>query len=533
VSTDGSTGDGTQLDGGLPPGGAPPPAPAALNPTRWSSIVSGAISSNATLRTGNAVTYLIDGPAAFSAMLNAINSTANSEHYIYLLGWQLVDDVSLDPTATPAGGAASNTFHDLMTTASARGVQIRVMLWKQYQGINKPQVDFINTLSTGAAILDNETSSTILGAHHQKVLVVKGSNGLVGFCGGIDINSDRVAWGTPPAAAAPAYSSSGGLSSGTADPAATVSASGSSGGAGAPLHDVHSQVIGPAAWDLLLTFIRRWQHHPDSASIDTSKGALLGGSEPVPAPVTTPSSTGNSCSVAIARTFTPVTPGTSVPKERDIQALLLAAIANAQRFIYMEEQYLINPDATAALNKAITSLQHLTILIAGSEISDLPCKWFLRQQFINAVTAGLSASDAAKVRVFRRVTPPPSTPANYGTHTYVHAKTWVFDDELAVIGSANCNRRGWQSDSEANAFIFDDADPAAGALTFAQMLRCDLWAEHLGLPASSLTDGIASASNWTAASTTASVMPYDPAGGSDSSLLPCSTLQDLIDPPSP
>lgn len=506
--------------------------PAALDPTRWSSIISGAISSNATLRPGNAVTYLIDGPATFSAMLAAINSATTSEHYVYLLGWQLVDDVSLDPSATPAGGAASNTFRDLMAAASARGVQIRVMLWKQYQGINQPQVDFINTLATGAAILDNATSSQILGAHHQKILVVKGSNGLVGFCGGIDINSDRVSWGTPSTASTSSSTSSN-LSQGTPDAGATVAASGSSGGSGAPLHDVHSQIVGPAASDVLLTFIRRWDHHPDSAAINTSKGDLLGRSEPVPASATAPSSTSASCSVAIARTFTPVTPGTSVPKERDISALLLAAIANAQRFIYMEDQYLIDPEAATALNAQIPTLQHLTILIAASEISDLPCRWRFRQLFINAVTAGLSSTDAAKVRVFVRVTPPASTPPTFGAHTYVHAKTWVFDDELAVIGSANCNRRGWQSDSEANAFVFDDAAPAAGSLTFAQQLRCDLWAEHLGLPASSLTDGVASAANWTTSTTSASVAPYDPSAGSDGSLLPCDTIRDLIDPPSP
>jgi phosphatidylserine/phosphatidylglycerophosphate/cardiolipin synthase-like enzyme len=239
--------------------------------------------------------------------------------------------------------------------------------------------------------------------------------------------------------------------------------------------------------------------------------------------------------VAIGRTFTPVTPGTKIPKERDIQALLLAAIANAQRFIYMEDQYLISPEAAAALNARVPSLAHLTILIAGSEISDLPCKWTYRQDFINAVTAGLSADDAAKVRVFRLVTPPAMTPPVYGTHTYVHAKMWVFDDELAVIGSANCNRRGWQSDSEANAFIFDDAAPSSGALTFAQSLRCDLWAEHLGVPASSLTDGVASASQWVTSTATSRVLPYDPAAGSDSGALLCGTsfIHDKVDPPSP
>ena len=494
-----------------------------LDPARWSSILSAAISANSGVRSGNAVTYLIDGPTTFSAMLDAINSATTSEHFIYLLGWRLVDDFSLT-------GTSSTTFRSAMSSAGANGVQIRVMLWKQYQGVNQPQVDFINTLATGAAILDNATSSVILGAHHQKVLVVKGANGLVGFCGGVDINSDRVAWGvTTPSTQVGAPPAD--LTQGTPDASEAAAASGSSSGAGAPLHDVHCQVLGPAASDLLLTFIRRWDHHPDSPALNSAKGDLLGRTEPTPSPVATPSSTGNSCAVAVARTFTPVTPGTAVPKERDIQALLLAAIASAQRFIYMEDQYLINPDAATALNARIPNLQHLTILIAASEISDLPCRWHFREQFISTLTAGLSASDLAKVRVFTRITPPASTPPNYGPHTYVHAKTWIFDDELAVIGSANCNRRGWQSDSEADAFIFDDVDPNDGSMTFAQKLRCDLWAEHLGVPASGLADGVASISYWTTSTSASCVTLYDPNGGSDSSLLSCDSIRDLIDPP--
>jgi phosphatidylserine/phosphatidylglycerophosphate/cardiolipin synthase-like enzyme len=495
---------------------------ASLDPTRWSSVISGAISSNAVLRTGNAVTYLIDGPATFKEMVKAFGTATGSEHYIYLLGWQLVDDFDMAPPA-------ATHFRDLMTAASGRGVQVRAMLWKQVGSTNKAQVDAINKLSTGAAILDNETPS-ILGAHHQKIVVVKGSQGLIGFCGGIDINSDRVA--APPSPSS--TSNASGAEGGSADGKMAVASSGG-GGNGSPLHDVHCKIVGPAAFDVLTTFIRRWDHHPASGGIDSAKGALLGRKEPVPTAATTPSSTGRACSVAIGRTFTPKTPGTTVPRERDIQGLLLAAIANAQRFIYMEDQYLINPECAAALNRRVPSLQHLTILIAGSEISDLPCKWTYRQDFINAVTAGLSGADAAKVRVFRLVTPPATTPPVYGTHTYVHAKTWIFDDELAVIGSANCNRRGWQSDSEANAFIFDDAAPPGGALTFAQCLRRDLWAEHLGVPASSVTDGVASASQWVTSTAKSRVLPYDPAADSDGRAMLCGTsfTHDKVDPPSP
>jgi len=215
--------------------------------------------------------------------------------------------------------------------------------------------------------------------------------------------------------------------------------------------------------------------------------------------------------------------------------LIQAAIANAQRFIYMEEQYLISLDVATALNKRLPSLSHVTILIAGSEISDLPCKWTYRSDFINAATSGLSSADAAKLRVFRLVTPPASTPPTYGAHTYVHSKCWVFDDELAVIGSANCNRRGYQSDSECNAFIFDDAAPGGGGLTFAQQFRSDLWAEHLGVPSSSVNDGVASAGTWLSPPTSARILRYDPAADTDSAVLMCSTsfTRDKVDPPSP
>jgi phosphatidylserine/phosphatidylglycerophosphate/cardiolipin synthase-like enzyme len=71
--------------------------------------------------------------------------------------------------------------------------------------------------------------------------------------------------------------------------------------------------------------------------------------------------------------------------------------------------------------------------------------------------------------------------ATLGPRSYVHAKTWVFDDELAIIGSANCNRRGWESDSEVVAAVLDK--PASlKAPSFAQALRTVLWARHLGIP---------------------------------------------------
>ncbi|GAA2629584.1 hypothetical protein GCM10010399_71840 [Dactylosporangium fulvum] len=54
----------------------------------------------------------------------------------------------------------------------------------------------------------------------------------------------------------------------------------------------------------------------------------------------------------------------------------------------------------------------------------------------------------------------------------MHAKTWIFDDTLAVVGSANFNRRSLFVDGEIAAAIRDDAGWAAG-------LRQWLWVRRL------------------------------------------------------
>ena len=66
------------------------------------------------------------------------------------------------------------------------------MLWDQQGRKNTAEIDHINKLATGAGILDNLTLRWQTGSHHQKVLIVKGSLGLIGFCGGVDINKDRI-----------------------------------------------------------------------------------------------------------------------------------------------------------------------------------------------------------------------------------------------------------------------------------------------------------------------------------------------------
>jgi phosphatidylserine/phosphatidylglycerophosphate/cardiolipin synthase-like enzyme len=88
----------------------------------------------------------------------------------------------------------------------------------------------------------------------------------------------------------------------------------------------------------------------------------------------------------------------------------------------------------------------------------------------------------------------------------------VIDDELMLIGSANCNNRGWETDSELVIASFEDE---GGTSATAGKLRMELWCHHLHVPASELADPVGSRRLWDTASAR-SVCRYDPDGGQDS-----------------
>lgn len=497
-----------------------------LRPERWKEILKSGMTASESLTDGNAVRFFINAEVCYTSMAKAISTCKDATHYVYLLGWSLTDDFNLDPKNP------KSTITDLLTSASAQGAEVRVMLaggrpcTDIYPGCTRPnqnEVKFINDSRIGVAILDSNLFSD-KATHHQKVLIVRGHEGLTAFCGGMDINIDRV-------------------QSVPRQP-------------GSPMHDVHVRIQGPAALDLLKTFVTRWGSHPDSAKFNP----LRAQDEPPPKAQANlrlgiNASVQRICSVAIARTFNHKS-NTNF-RERGIEALMTRAIEGARSFIYIEDQYLVSLDAAKLLKQKSSDLKHITILIAASEISDMEipkirinksgsetlkarkCAWELRADFLDVLTEGLDDATRKKIRVFKLVSPPKRPQPVYGPGTYVHSKTWIVDDELAVIGSANCNRRGWQHDSEVNAFIFDDAralqarPPSDIAPTFAQTLRSRLWSKHLGRPAADFINGETSADLWLTP-LSQRVEPYINRVLVPSERYDCAILRDLIlDPAAP
>jgi phosphatidylserine/phosphatidylglycerophosphate/cardiolipin synthase-like enzyme len=420
-----------------------PPAPVTVQtPSRWLSLIRDTVTGPAE--------PLLHGAETYKRMVSAIRTASNSSHYIYILGWMLDADFEMIP------GDSSSTLYNLLREASRKGVEIRVQIWNNlfYQTEINNALTRINSLPNALMVKDSYTygspgvkraiatmrvlinsAPSILdqlsawkefkdalnivqneGAHHEKVVVVKGSEGLIGFCGGIDINPNRV----------------GGVDSQ---------------GRSRVLHDVHCELRGFGAWMLLHRFMWRWQVLKEVYYWMPPLANCI--NEPKPGDLPGP----DSAHVKVIQTYNH--PAGNI-KDRSIRETVRIAIENARQTIHIEDQYMISLEIATWLNRKLKEPGFRSVSFLTQDDSyakpDLQFPKAMRKKFIDTLCLGLSA-DEIKRKVFIQMLHPDSPP---GSHHLIHSKIYVIDDELAIIGSANCSSRSMTHDSETAAVIFND-----------------------------------------------------------------------------
>ncbi|MBV9326408.1 MAG: hypothetical protein JO352_21800 [Chloroflexi bacterium] len=428
---------------------------------------------------GNEVLPYIYGRCAFADVVEVINTAVNSDHRIYLLGWFLNLDFDL------IDGKASS-MRKLLTDADGRGVPIRIMLYRNLaQGYdNAPTVEWVNkNLKTGAAILDSHVTPPLgYGSQHQKILVVCGRLDEIGFVGGMDIHSDRNAKSLP-------------------------------------LHDVHLRIRGPATQDLLRVFRERWTDHPDSKALDNKGGSSSFTSSHYAV-------TGNQRLVQIGRTYPNAAKHGMVdaqgkpagysflpPNTGETTAWLMIknAIRLSQKFIYLEDQYLVDFQGAAAelaLKLQDKNFERLIILACDTALADMDQIILRRRQLYDVLAKADPKQTKWGMYQLKAASSPPETE---WCGPYVHSKSWIFDDVYAIVGSANCQRRCYSHDSEVVAGVADDDQSTQSyQILFAHELRMGLWRKHLGLRQENLWDWRTAAKRWLSPPASALIVPYDP-----------------------
>ena len=157
-----------------------------------------------------------------------------------------------------------------------------------------------------------------IGAHHEKLVIVKGNEGLIAFCGGIDFNKNRVISTVD-------WPEAGVFKSKSVKRAFRFPY----------YHDNACRLQGPAAYDVLQKFKKRWNNHPVA-----NKERLLGSNEAKPKERVAP------------YPYTKVVGTYNSPdgrdKDRSLQEAYLKIIENAESYIYIEDQYLVNLDVARA-----------------------------------------------------------------------------------------------------------------------------------------------------------------------------------------
>ena len=373
---------------------------------------------------------------------------------------------------------------------------------------------------------------------HQKLALVRRAAGVVGYCGGIDCNPDRL------------------------DDARHLLA--------APFHDVHAKLEGPAVRDLIITFDERWKRDGK----DTEAAFTLEQVSPI--------ADAGYHVVQVARTYgaakDPSRALEFAPEgDRTLLNTMLLAIGKAREFIYIEDQYLAPPEEyVEVLVDKVASGTLRKLIISIPALTDQPFGEIRRTEVIERLRKAAETAGKDIVRIGsprRRFTIPTATlrgssgrlilrnsisedsfvielgplerlpevpfwlsidgelmwvydespplgpndnkrsfkvergdetqllsglgtgkggsPRAHQAGTaatvvkldgiYVHAKMMIVDDVFLSVGSANLNRRGCYSDGECNLFMLPErlrADPANPV----RALRKRLWAEMLDLP---------------------------------------------------
>lgn len=438
----------------------------------------------------NKVTPLVDGLNAYAEMVPWFKRAVNPENFVWHVGWWCSDDFELVP------GDASSKFLEIAKTIDAGNATIRVLVWQQSpwppsRRTSEATVNHINALprGNGQAILDGQTRK--VGSHHQKfsVVYINPANA-VAFAGGIDVNPNRI--DNPNHNFKYAY------------------------------HDVHAMILGPAVRDFMRLFVERWDDHQDVIANPAKKiGTPNWQVDPAP---------GGDCFVQVTRT---IPKGTHKSVRSGVTGTfnaLLNALKRAERFIYIEDQYLVpyyghvpykassdqSMGIMKALLEALKRIEFLIIVIPNHLMT--PQMRYRRREFLESLTRAAGA-DGAKVHVHylkrKKPTKAPDPalfadqelerdtmmqgheePANatddyfealggsgasgakpFLNEIYVHTKVFLIDDVYVKCGSMNFNRRGFTYDTESDFHAIDGA-LRRGRRRTALEFRKALFSEH-------------------------------------------------------
>jgi phosphatidylserine/phosphatidylglycerophosphate/cardiolipin synthase-like enzyme len=369
-------------------------------------------------RPGNAVDIMIDGAEALPMMARELSAARS---HIHMTNWFLSPDFELVRGDKPV------VLRHLLAELAER-VDVRILVWAGaplplFRPSRREVRDMRERLTKGTRIqCELDAKERPMHCHHEKTIVI---DDRVAFVGGIDLTSqsgDRFDSVHHPARNAIGW------------------------------HDATARIEGPAVADVAEHFRMRW-HEVNGEQL---------------APVSPPERAGD-VELQIVRTV-PERVYAAVPRgDFRILESYMRAIRSAERFIYLENQFLWSPEIARLLREKLVNpptpdFRVLMVLPSTPKSGNDDTRGVLAELIDADGDNGRILACALNARSGSRVDP-----------IYVHAKVAIIDDRWVTLGSANLNEHSLFNDTEMNI--------VAHAPELALRTRQRLWSEHLELPA--------------------------------------------------
>jgi cardiolipin synthase A/B len=400
-------------------------------------------------RAGNMARLLLGGEAAFRRLCEGIE---NARHSVYATVTFMWSEFRM-----PDG---RGTALEVLDRAAKRGIDVRLIFWRpDDETASLRRNAFWGAPEHFDALRQQQPQVSIRWdraqpgfCQHQKTwLIDAGEDGQVAFLGGLNLN--------PHSMVAPGHRGEG------------------------QNHDGYIELTGPSVADVHHNFVQRWNEASERLADDGHWGER--GARDLEFPTRLPLECGTA-TVQIQRTIhagryrhgqapvhgqpAPITEG-----ERTIFAQYGLAIRSARRSIYLEHQYLENPEIVEALRGALCrGVEVVAVLPVAPDRSPTAYDAPERRAFFESRAAlgnydHFTLAGIAGVGHDGRRKP-----------VWIHSKLMLIDDAWVTVGSANLHRWSMFGNAELNAAI---ASPE-----IARAFRVALLEEHLGVDTTALSD---------------------------------------------
>ncbi len=402
------------------------------------------------IETAERLRIIVDGKDYFRAVKQTM---LNAQKTIMMVGWDFDTRIEFEPDEKTLEGP--NQLGDFLSWMSSERehVELYMLKWNMgaMQSILRGMVPIALTPMRfhGNFHFKLDAHHPVGAAHHSKIIVIDDQ---LAFCGGIDMTAGR--WDTcdhlddQPCRSLPGHDE-----------------------IQKPWHDATVAVSGPVACALGDLARQRWQRATGEELMPPQCD-----SDPVWPDIDT---TFENVPVAIARTYPDYEEFEEV---REIEALYLKVIEEAEDTLYIESQYLASPklaDAIAARLSEEDGPEIILVLPRNAE-------GWLRQK----------AMDGARVRMLEHIWAH-DTYGHFAAYypvtaseqpIYVHAKILVMDGALIRVGSSNLNNRSMGFDTECDLVVEAGLCGEQGETVSDTIsaMRDRLIAEHLGVSEAAL-----------------------------------------------